>query len=301
MEDSETGKPGLIYGLMAKVMAEVSFVGKDGTANQTLGGFKYRKIDDIYHALHPVMAKHGIFNIPEVLSSETEPRTTKSGGMFLFRILTVKYRFFAPDGSFVDCVVRGEGSDTGDKSTSKALAMAHKYALVQVFTLPTDEPDPDGEGPDPETLTGPTATAPAKKQQERKPAAEPPKVDPPSQELTEQQQAIKAKKEELTSYLETIFVKPEERAAFKAKWGGDAWRHMNLEDAARLAASWGKIVNSRANNQPDAALESALALEIQAQKTAKAPLAAPETAPAAESSPPVQASPGVEPVRDDIF
>ena len=36
--------------------------------------------------------------------------------------------------------------DSGDKSTNKAMAVAHKYALLQTFCIPTEEiKDPDHE------------------------------------------------------------------------------------------------------------------------------------------------------------
>ena len=39
--------------------------------------------------------------------------------------------------------------DSGDKATNKAMAIAMKYALFQVFCIPTDEmKDPDAETPD---------------------------------------------------------------------------------------------------------------------------------------------------------
>ncbi len=39
--------------------------------------------------------------------------------------------------------------DSGDKATNKAMAIAMKYALFQVFCIPTDEmKDPDSETPE---------------------------------------------------------------------------------------------------------------------------------------------------------
>ena len=56
------------------------------------------------------------------------------------------YRFVATDGSQVSCVVEGEGMDSGDKASNKAMAVAHKYALLQVLMIPTEEQkDPDAE------------------------------------------------------------------------------------------------------------------------------------------------------------
>lgn len=54
------------------------------------------------------------------------------------------------DGSYVDAVTIGEGMDSGDKATNKAMAVAFKYACFQVFCIPTVEMnDPDGDTPDP--------------------------------------------------------------------------------------------------------------------------------------------------------
>ena len=40
--------------------------------------------------------------------------------------------------------------DSGDKATNKAMAIAMKYALFQVFCIPTEEmKDPDAETPEP--------------------------------------------------------------------------------------------------------------------------------------------------------
>jgi hypothetical protein len=54
--------------------------------------------------------------------------------------MKIKYTFFAPDGSFVDAVVSAEAFDSGDKATNKALSAGQKYAFLQVFCIPTEEP-----------------------------------------------------------------------------------------------------------------------------------------------------------------
>lgn len=147
---------GQIYELMGKVLAEVGHVGKDSVNQQQ--GFRYRSIDAVYGALNPVLAKHGIFMAPEVLSKTREERTNKHGTVLAFTCLRMKYTFYAPDGSNVSCVVEGEGMDSGDKSSNKAMAVAHKYALLQTFCIPTEEhKDPDADvhevTPDPRRQT----------------------------------------------------------------------------------------------------------------------------------------------------
>ena len=61
-------------------------------------------------------------------------------------ICTIKFTFFAEDGSSIESTLVGEALDTGDKATNKAMAIAYKYACFQVFCIPTsDMTDPDAE------------------------------------------------------------------------------------------------------------------------------------------------------------
>lgn len=123
-------------------MADLEAVGKEKKNIQQ--GFMYRGIDDVYNALHSVLAKHKVFTVPRVLGKTREERQTKTGGALTFAILEVEFTFFAEDGSSVTAVVIGEGMDSGDKASNKAMAVAHKYALLQVFAIPTvDMDDPD--------------------------------------------------------------------------------------------------------------------------------------------------------------
>ncbi len=133
-----------IYQAMAEVMKDVEAIKKD-QKNQSQG-FKFRGIDDVYNAVHPIFAKHGVFTVPTVLAERTEERQTRNGGNLIYRILTMKYTFFASDGSSVEAVVIGEGMDSGDKGANKGMAIAHKYALLQTLCIPTEDMiDPDSE------------------------------------------------------------------------------------------------------------------------------------------------------------
>lgn len=145
-----------IYQRMAALMADIGAIAKDSTNQQQ--GFKYRSIDAVYNALNPLLAKHGIFTTPEVLEKTREERTNSKGTVLAFTTLRVRYSFWAPDGSSVSCTVEGEGMDSGDKSSNKAMAVAHKYALLQTFCIPTEEQkDPDADvheiKPDPRRQT----------------------------------------------------------------------------------------------------------------------------------------------------
>jgi hypothetical protein len=136
-----------IFEAMAEVMRDVDAIGKNQKNQQQ--GFKFRGIDDVYNAVHPILAKHGVFTVPTVLAERTEERQTRNGGNLIYRILTLKYTFFAADGSSVEAVVIGEGMDSGDKGANKAMAVAHKYALLQTLCIPTEDMiDPDSQVPE---------------------------------------------------------------------------------------------------------------------------------------------------------
>lgn len=135
-----------IYQSIHSVMDEVGAIGKNRKNQQQ--GFMYRGVDEVMNALQPAFVKHGIFVVPEVLEQTREERTTKSGGQLLYSILKIKFTFYADDGTSVSATVVGEGMDSADKASNKAMSVAFKYACFQVFCIPTEEMvDPDSETP----------------------------------------------------------------------------------------------------------------------------------------------------------
>lgn len=134
----------LIHEKIAEVMAASSAIPKD-RKNQKQG-YSFRGVDDVYLALHDIMAKANIFTVPEVIEDKSEERTTQAGGALIYRILRIRFHFIAEDGSEVCATVIGEGMDSGDKASNKAMSVAHKYALLQVFMIPTDDAkDPEND------------------------------------------------------------------------------------------------------------------------------------------------------------
>lgn len=133
-----------IYQAIIGVMSDIGVIGKEKKNAQQ--GFKYRGVDDVMNALQPVMVQHGLFVVPEIIDQKREERQTKNKGNLIYSVCTVRYTFYAKDGSSVQCVVIGEGMDSGDKATNKAMSIAFKYACFQVFCIPTEEmKDPDAE------------------------------------------------------------------------------------------------------------------------------------------------------------
>lgn len=155
-----------IYKAITAVMQDVGVVAKDRVNQQQR--FSYRGIDDVMNALHPALVKHRLFLCPEVLEHRREERATKNGGNLIYSIMTIKYTLYAQDGSSVSATVIGEGMDSADKSSNKAMAVGMKYALFQLFCIPTEEmgnDDPDKETPPDST---PANIVPMKKPNTRK-------------------------------------------------------------------------------------------------------------------------------------
>lgn len=150
-----------IFKQMAAILADFPVVTKD----QKHGGFgesyNYRGIDDALGALHPLLAKHGVFMALTDLDPEYHDGGTTAKGKALVRcVLTGKARFFADDGSFVEVAFVGEGVDGGDKAMMKAQANGLKYVIWYSFCVPTSEKK-DSEAFEDEDVAKP-APAPAR-------------------------------------------------------------------------------------------------------------------------------------------
>lgn len=138
--------PQAIYKAIAEVLKDVGAVGKD--SKNTFDKYNYRSIDAVMNAMHPAMANHGVFVSPEVLEMTREERQSNNGNTLIYSVAKVKYTFYTEDGSSVTATVIGEGMDRGDKSINKAMSAAFKYALFQVFCIPTEEMvDSEAESP----------------------------------------------------------------------------------------------------------------------------------------------------------
>ena len=93
----------------------------------------------MYNELHGLFASNKVFFTSRVLHAEREERINKSGNTMVYTILDIEFTFYAEDGSCISSVMRGEAMDTGDKASSKAASAALKYALMQMFMIPTQE------------------------------------------------------------------------------------------------------------------------------------------------------------------
>ena len=126
-----------IYQAVNAIMQEIEAIGKNKKNAQQ--GYSFRGIDDMYNALQPLFKKHAVFITSNVMESKREERLTKSGGALIYTIAKCQFKFFTTDGSFIESILEGEAMDSGDKSTNKAMSTALKYALMQMFLIPTEE------------------------------------------------------------------------------------------------------------------------------------------------------------------
>jgi hypothetical protein len=161
-------KVGSIYTLMAAILADVSPVSKGRKNVQQ--GYSFRGIDQVAEMIHPLLAQHGVVMLPRVVEQQRHDYETKSGAVMHAAILTIDWHFVAPDGSEVVARTVGEGADSGDKSTNKAMTAAQKYAITLAFCVPfSDQEEGDAQTPDerqtrrsPRSEPAPRQGAPAK-------------------------------------------------------------------------------------------------------------------------------------------
>jgi hypothetical protein len=159
-----------VYERVLAIIGELPAIGK--TQRNTQQNFMFRGHDDVMNALNPLLAKHGVFIVPDVMERITAERQT-SGGKTMYEVnLHVKFRFFGAGGDVFIASGWGEGTDMGDKATSKAMTMAFKYVIAEVFALATAEVSDADAGSPEETTRG---TSPPR--QPRQEAAQRPKPE----------------------------------------------------------------------------------------------------------------------------
>lgn len=138
-----------IYQCINKVQAAMAKIGIAKDRKNTQQGFNFRGIDDLYNALAPLLAEHGLCILPRVISRTVTEQQSKSGGTLFYVLVEVEYTFVcAEDGSSHVTVFFGEAMDSGDKATNKAMSAAFKYLCLQAFCIPLEgEHDADGTTP----------------------------------------------------------------------------------------------------------------------------------------------------------
>lgn len=108
--------------------------------------FAYRSIEDVLFSLSPLLVKARLCIYPvkvEQINSQILP-TSKGNSQRLVQLLITYRVSCAEDGSYVDCQSIGDGMDSSDKATGKAMSYAYKSLMFQLFCIPVQgQPDPD--------------------------------------------------------------------------------------------------------------------------------------------------------------
>lgn len=159
-EIERTGALNQIYVLIPRVMNDIGGIAK--TRKNEQQKYSFRGIEDFYLAAHPALIAHGVFCAPTVLEREMYrfEKTNEYGKVttWCHVALKVEHRFYAPDGSYVSVTTWGEGLDNSDKASNKAMSGAMKYALIELFCVPTQDVE-DSDRTTPEQGTRRAASA----------------------------------------------------------------------------------------------------------------------------------------------
>lgn len=128
------------------IMSEVKGVEKTGM--NTAQRYSYASDADLLLALQPKCAEHGIFIFPskqEVITEEVG--ATKSGSRRWLTTIKAQYTVsHVESGQSIIISSVGSGIDSEDKGAYKAQTGALKYALRQLFMIPTGDDAEKWEG-----------------------------------------------------------------------------------------------------------------------------------------------------------
>lgn len=145
-----------IYEKMSLITSELGVIEK-GLNVKINDKASYKAVSerDILDNVKPIEEKYRIFSFPsnrkiiesDILEKENQYGITKS----LFMRIETTYIFVNIDNPTeqVETTTYGDGIDTGDKATGKAMTYSDKYALMKAYKISTGD-DPDKE-PSPET------------------------------------------------------------------------------------------------------------------------------------------------------
>lgn len=108
--------------------------------------YNYAGIEEFVEAARPVLSENGLaltFSVINVVP--LDPRTTARGGQMFAMLVNMDATLHHVSGQSLRFSGAGEGVDSGDKATFKAITGARKYLIAQILNLATtDDPEADG-------------------------------------------------------------------------------------------------------------------------------------------------------------
>lgn len=162
--------------LLVKRKMDALGVGKERRVQEGPARYAYRSVDDVINAVGPMLTEAGVVTTITYRDHGAEDVTivSQKGTRHAHRVtlrVVVRFTHCAEDGSVssLETEAIGEGLDSGDKATNKAMSIAYKYALGLALPIPfVGRDDPDAEQP---ILAGPATKQPlAQPQQQSGPA-----------------------------------------------------------------------------------------------------------------------------------
>lgn len=136
---SKIETPASVFAKIATVQGELAKVGIAKNRRNSQQGYNFRGIDEVYAALSPLLARHGLVIVPRVISRECVERQSAKGGALFNVTVHAEFDFIsADDGSIHTAATYGEAMDSADKATNKAMSAAYKYAAFMTFAIPTE-------------------------------------------------------------------------------------------------------------------------------------------------------------------
>ena len=139
------------------IMAEIGTI--KATGQNSHQRYSYASDADLLRAIQPAMANNGVAMAPTSVTGEParEVKTAKGGTAYRADLMVTYLVWHTGSAETVAVMAPGCGVDSQDKAVYKAMTGAYKYALRQLYAIPT--------GDDPERDQRPTA----------RPAATPPR------------------------------------------------------------------------------------------------------------------------------
>jgi len=129
----------------ARVMADVQSISKADRRDDPGGHYNFRGVDRVLNAVGPALRRHGVLLLPtKVVDKEYREARTSKGTVMQECTVTMQWTVIGPMGDRLPPMeTPGEATDTQDKSTSKAVSVAHRVVFLAALNIPTQDPDVD--------------------------------------------------------------------------------------------------------------------------------------------------------------
>ena len=124
-----------IYEKMSAIMQDVQYLAKDDQVKFGTTSYKALSEEKVTSIMRAELIKHKLVIYPIQQSANRTGQITHVD--VVYRLVNVE----APD-EYIDIASCGDGADSQDKGSGKAMTYAFKYMWLRTFALPTGE-DPD--------------------------------------------------------------------------------------------------------------------------------------------------------------